>query len=143
MERPTFFLIDDDRIKMSNIKDYGITENCKYHRKLYVQRTMTSFRFVEMIVVSEKVAGISGKLCYDGRDNFNRWKQSTKDLPYSYKGKDLYLVGNDDPNDELGDTVVDKVLYIRTYQGDEYNYYQSISDFSIDEKLKELDRYFT
>ncbi|MBR0484661.1 MAG: hypothetical protein IJJ69_07810, partial [Oscillospiraceae bacterium] len=36
-----------------------------------------------------------------------------------------------------------KYLYIETYQGDYYDYYQVLSSFNIYKKLKELDSYLT
>lgn len=162
MENPTFILIGSMRIKLCNIKNYGIGEGYSYHRKLYKKeevfglwyikkagynlsdakctadgRTFVkNFKFVKMIKVDKDLIDDKGKMYFKNDDYYE------KDNDYIVFKESVEFEGNENIKDEVN-KIINRYLYVTTYQNDNYTFYQSDCDFNIDEKLKELDRYLT
>lgn len=162
-------ILGDVRIKIGNIKNYGIAYENRLYWKVYRRKENKSFwknifgfqkyewkKEIRRINDDEQVETIiSGSVFWksyesvfvsDNGNLLNAQKVQRRyldedDLP----GSDLKIAGkNCVDNEELGasDAMLlrkDKYLYITTYQNDNFVFFECESDFDIDEKCKELD----
>lgn len=113
--KPTFIALGDVRIKLNNIKEYGISSE---------KVTVTRAVYESLFPLKDELPQI---------DN----KGALTNLLY-----DLAKIGHElaRANRSLYD-IRSKYLYITTYQGDEYKFYDYKSTFNIFEKEKELDNH--
>ena len=105
-QSPKFVILGDTRIKLSNIKNYGISVR---ERKEY------------------KETSIAVDLVRFGLNTFLEFLSSSGG-------------GNSEP---ATITIKYSVLYVTTYQGENYTFSEESSTVNIHEKLKELDKCFT
>ena len=125
MERPLFIRFGDDRIRLSTIKTYGISwygsaralkeANEDIYNDIldYVKEKFDIAPYHANHIVSSRYANYAN----------SESDYVDKQVPEFYK--------------------CTKYLYIETFQGDCYEYYQVLEDFNIYNKLKELDSYLT
>ncbi|HUM44942.1 MAG TPA: cold shock domain-containing protein [Fervidobacterium sp.] len=109
---PRFIQFGDVRVKLNNIKNYGMTSRTGYESVEYERSQGEK-------VVDGVLTGLSV-------------------LSMIAEGGDLYLGSNTRKRE-----VVFDVLYVTTYQGDNYRFSEENSPFNIHEKLKELDMYLS
>ena len=112
MERPLFVILGNSRIRLSDIKTYGISwyDNAREFK----EEEPSDSTYNDIMNYVRKEYNIASYVGYANIDNY---------VPEFYK--------------------YTKYLYIETYQGDYYDYYQVLSSFNIYKKLKELDSYLT
>ena len=127
-KKSTFIAFDDIRIKASNIKNYGISSEVFYFKKIY-----------DKVPCKRGLAKLLG--CYDkvwnGKtENGIRITEFRKpNVTYTYD----QCYKNHLP---LKDDYVEKnieYLYVTTYQNDNYKFYECNVSFDIREKMKEID----
>ena len=148
---PAFIDFGNKRIKLGNIKDYGITERTVYFAKLFEHTTRTQKGLLGINVETEywewkgKLALLS-ELSYDDayrkmHDNMYR----TCGWNYLLDGALRYSANslNGNTPDFKDVTIVKqlKCLHVTTYQKDNYRFYDGEVDFDIFQKYKELDGY--
>ncbi len=118
MERPLFIIFGDDRIKLSTIKRYGISW------------------YGSAFELKEADEGIYNAILDYVKEKF--------DITPSYYASRYANSGSDYVAKQVPDFYkYTKYLYIETFQGNYYEYYQVLEDFNIYNKLKELDSYLT
>ena len=118
MEHPLFIIFGDDRIRLSTIKRYGISW---YGSALKLKEADEDIYNAILNYVKEKF-DITPPYYVNRYANFES-DYVDKQVPEFYK--------------------YTKYLYIETFQGGYYEYYQVLEDFNIYKKLKELDSYLT
>ena len=128
-KKPSFIAFDDIRIKTSNIKNYGISSEVFYFKKIY-----------DKIPCENGLAKLLG--CVDTVWNGETEKNGIKieefrnpKVTYTHnQGYKNYL--------PLREDYVEKTieyLYVTTYQNDNYKFYECDVSFDIREKMKEID----
>lgn len=157
--RPAFISLGNVRIKLSNIKNYGISICNSYYYKVYEFDSELAKRIAEE---SSKKRGL-----------FRAMSNFFSDRPYEWRGKKIYIASFSkevalkragiDPYDahdysprsyrqEPDGTlerdyfddfleVKEKYLYISTYQDDNFQFPEGAVDFNIFDKCKEIDSY--
>lgn len=127
-----FLKIGNTRVKVGNIKDYGIGYETFFYEKVYTKKSYS-------------------KLTWDGetvRIDEIRYLELSSELRKTYK---LVLDDNGVAKEMVGfiATLKDvlekkcKYLYLTTYQNDTYIFYETDVDFELEEKLNELDEIFS
>src|SRR5690625_4245970 len=124
--KPKFIALGDVRIKLSNIKNYGldyetIEELVSEEKFYYTKGEKISNR------VGGTLLGILGAAAGGA--------EGAAALASKGKWSDHYV-------ERTTENVEYKILYITTYQGDNFRFHQKYESFNIEEKMKELDRYF-
>lgn len=158
--RPTFIQFGNIRVKLSNIKNYGIDTCNSYYCKVY-----------------EYSPELAQKIENDNRKQRGLFKVLStifSEEPYEWKGEKIYIasflkefalkavgINPDDPDDHRqgyayirkpdGTLELDKeddfleikenFLYVKTYQNDSFEFPEGEVDFNIFEKCKEIDSY--
>lgn len=115
--KPTFIVVGDTRIKLSNIKEYGISSGTLYFYKEMVEDPDAE-GFIAFLIGGRKA---TGRLIEISREDYN------------------------DDREYLGEEKLAKkvnYLYITTYQGQNYTFYETHCNFNIYSKCEELDNYF-
>jgi len=124
--KPTFIALGDVRIKLSNIKNYGldyetINEVVSEEKFYYTKGEKISNRVGGTLlgILGAATGGAEGAaaLASKGKWGDHYVERTTEDIEY-------------------------KILYITTYQGDNFRFHQKYVDFNIEDKMKELDHYF-
>lgn len=127
--RPTFIILGDTRIKTSNIKNYGIKTETKFFEIIKKEKPKEKKPKEDIKDFMLTFAGLFTKIIamevadelFPGKFSYSEPKKETK------KHR----------------TEVFNVLYITTYQGDNFLFSEYEEEFDIHEKLKELDTYMT
>jgi hypothetical protein len=130
MNKPSFITIDNVRIKLSNIKSYGLSDlvyNYVVEEEIVTPKSKLERR---MHKVAEVFTDIQGFFVED-KEELNKLKEESRKLHL----KNVVTIK------EKEEQVIHYYLYITTYQKDNYKFYYPQVD--IYEKLEELDRYFT
>ena len=167
VNRPAFIQFGDVRIKLSNIKNYGISSDISYYIKIYEYNAQKA-KQVEIEKAKRKKAGLFQKIMAPAIDtNLYEWKGKKKyinsastivafgindiyDYLYNINGSfclkedpdgslEPYNPPFSDKNDFLRE--VEPTLYVTTYQGDNFRFVQGAVDFDVHEKCSELDSY--
>src|SRR5690625_73222 len=124
--KPIFIALGDVRIKLSNIKNYGldietIEELVSEEKIYYTKGEKISNRVGGTLlgILGAAAGGAEGaaSLASKGKWGDHYVHRKTKNIKYN-------------------------VLYITTYQGDNFRFHQKYVDFDIEKKMDELDRYF-
>lgn len=146
-------ILGNTRIRLSNIKNYGISSGKKFRQKLYTRKEVINPIGVIATIASWLEGGYSTGL--ETKDEYEwsgKWKDniSKKEID-ELKGATLVLL--DDGTIETTRSVsasdsdiqdyVEKYLYITTFQNDNFVFWQSDVSFDIQEKLKEIDNMFS
>jgi len=135
---PAFIIFGDTRIKLSNINNYGISTETRYYQKVYeIEDTSSTWsRLVSSWVFKGKTVAITD---YDV-SLFTHNRQLKK---YYTSGKSHFdQAGLNHPNTaDKSDLITKKVkyLYVTTYQGDNFQFYEDATAFNINDKCSELD----
>lgn len=174
---PKFITLKDDRIKLSNIMQYGIgyekiefeyfdknqtladkalklnstlkrafnihevydlIQDIKFHIEAYVKCYNIHDKRIDCIRDAVRTASLSSDFALNG-DRY--WENKTKEDC----NKLIYFITNYQFMHENLNDYIDKsrrYLYVTTYQKCNYTYYDSKS-FDIDEKIMEIDSYFS
>lgn len=156
-KKKKFLRIGDTRIKVGNIKDYGIEYETVFYEKVY---TKTRKAYSKTMDVALRLAGF-GKpisnpesdydLAWDGetvRIDEIRYLELSSELRKTYK---MVLDDNGVAKEMVGfnATIKDvvekecKYLYLTTYQNDTYKFYETDVDFDLEEKCNEIDKIFS
>lgn len=150
---PTFVDFGSTRIKLSNIKNYGISSTLTYYGKVFDKRqyltskntlfgakTVRRHGFVdtgERVRLGESREGAAAALCYSIK--YQTYYRYVKD-----NGK---IVKHSPPlmeNWSFEDVIECKnvnYLYVTTYQNDNYRFVEDLVPFDIQKKCNELDEY--
>ncbi len=112
---PKFIIFGDVRIKLSNIKSYGMDVN-KYTNKRKLEESS-----LDRVVNNTGTVTALLNIMTDGI------------IPYTGHVEAKY-------EEEI---VIKDVLYVTTYQGDNYRFEDGRVKFNINSKLKELDKYLS
>ncbi len=140
--KPEFLRIGDSRIKLSNVKIYGIerdesilnyAKNCENGITNLTKECDRCKEAYRLEKAGDQARGYSyGHPCRDRyedvQEKLNKEKNEYAELIESVPYK-LALKGNL------------RYLYIETYQGNSYKFYEYECDWDLDEKLALLDKY--
>ncbi len=126
--KPVFIKLGNDRIKISNIKDYGIYDDS--------DSLLSEFKRNEKWIIDHELDLRQLKNdertywnLIPGREyELNEKKREQKELENSIRYQNA-----------LRHNLI--CLYLTTYQGNYYKYYECLEDWDINEKLKLLDTY--
>lgn len=123
-KKPQFINFGDVRIKLNNIKNYGITsETEKYEETIILEKN----RLEKTLSNTQNTLTVISHV--------TNWFLGADILP------------NAGISGDKTEVIVHKtnynVLYITTYQGDNYRFSEKNASFNIKEKLTELDKYLT
>lgn len=142
-KRQGVVILGNERIKISNIKTYGISYYNEIHQRVH------KYKYDDFRTVDEDVDWIPGKeLCvlyYDEKGNICKYKP---DVGYGILDFISLVLGSGTYTDEdkLEQLLKNEYeykplpyLYITTYQGDNYQYFQGVCDFDVKEKAEEID----
>ncbi|MEA5093498.1 MAG: cold shock domain-containing protein [Sedimentibacter saalensis] len=155
----TFIQFGDVRVKLSNVKNYGISQDYYQYEKVfrvwYNESTSKlgklfnikyefdwefADKYERLYCNSEREKKIKAGECYS-------YVYAEKDQAYSYEGNNLIfakepgIYKSNIRRSCLGDIVdlPEDYLYVTTYQGDNYKFRVNNGDFDIYKKLEELD----
>ena len=165
VNRPAFIQFGDVRIKLSNIKNYGISSDTSYYIKIYEYNAQKA-KQVEIEKAKRKKAGLFQKIMAPAIDtNFYEWKGKKKyinslstmaslrlnldDLYDNYgsfclkENPDGSLEPYNPPFSDKKDFLEEEepLLYVTTYQGDNFRFVQGAVDFDVHKKCSEIDSY--
>lgn len=120
--RPVFIALGNTRIKLNNIKNYGldyetINEVVSEKTIYFSGGEKLGNRILGSLDIIQSIAMGTGKLITDVQLGDSYVKEEKRDVKY-------------------------KILYITTYQGDNFKFHEKYVHFNIQEKMEELDRYF-
>ena len=158
LNRPQFIIFGEERIKLTNIKHYGLASGVVDYVRTFCENVEISNR--------KTLFGTKTKQTVTLKENgqiwihdYNDWYYTTLRVEIFDSKKKMFVWLNcrfnleDDgtihrfPNDALqsSDHVkqAEDYLYVKTYQGDSYRWYSNRAGFNIYEKCKELDKYMT
>lgn len=161
-KKPEFIVLGSERIKLSNVKTYGIASGKAYFVKVYEHKPEAkiglfgSAKFVDRLVWSKNDIQISendthveylfkGSMQYNGVSVFNpktknNQRLTTKLVRDSHGNisfdSDIPFNKSEDVYTEMQD-----YLYVTTYQNNNYQWFKGLASFDIYEKCKELDQY--
>lgn len=142
--RPTFIGFGDVRIKLGNIKNYGLSEGEHCYAKVY-----TLYRpelFVDSL--ADCLFGKTEWIWTGEKVDLGTWDFGKMEFcpVYQRVGEEItkvhdssYRYGIKTTNDIIREP--EEYLYVTTFQGDNYRFFQSSAGFDIHEKLAELDKY--
>lgn len=150
--KPKIITFGDVRVIISNIKNYGLSQAEMTYQKVYVKKEKeTVFSFLQEIY--EDIW--EGELMPLGEGEIVKWQfgalngfwyntltgKRMRRLIHGKKG--IYEDGNSifDPKADIK-SFEEQYLYVTTYQGDNFKFWEKESDFNIENKLNELDTYF-
>lgn len=172
---PQFIQLGGTRVKLSNIKNYGISSNGKVLMKAEVKtyterevidcthwllnRNYYSYEYYGKHLLSfDEYYNEIEQLNYALKNEYDKSAYGKDKMPkaFVYSESKKKLTRAEDKFLEKGDFILTYAdsyyLYITTYQGDNYTFYEygieQLNDymrasFNIREKLQELDGYFT
>lgn len=139
---PVFIIIDDSRIKISNIKNYGISsiEEIENFDETKYKHASFDYELYRERVDEERLALKNAKAPFDTPFFTNLISERLKNYEVELqKAKEkLSKLSEAKKNNKR---IIKKYLYITTYQNDNYRFYENESKCNIDDKLKELDKY--
>lgn len=163
-KRPSFVEFGNTRIKLSNIKNYGISSAFIYYAKVFekVEKEpekkgllwLLTETPVEWVDTGERIRLCESK--EEAEKLMEKWVKTDRKLyanELDYRATcckvKRYLRTNgvisDDATASKFDDVVEcnsvKYLYVTTFQNDNYRFYVDTVDFDIHEKCRELDEY--
>lgn len=144
-QKNLYLLAINIRINKSNIKNYGISEEKVRYIKIYQKQEINQIfglsLFVEykwngeLVEYTDEISGLT--------QDFTGMRGRGCKLSRDREGK-LYCLG---PNFRLQeDDFVEKFrkyLYVTTYQGDNFKFFENKVNFKISEKLHEIDGIFS
>lgn len=157
-KRGKFILLGNTRIKIGNIKDYGISSKMKDYEKIYEVVERSGGIVLKFLLGNIKLVW-NGEVEKITADRWNELSESSKHsqevrnehvrywYEYTYKRykneKGEVVTANDlGAVATLENSVVEKeikYLYITTFQNDNFRFYEDEVDFSIIDKCNELD----
>ena len=129
-----FLRIGNTRVRVGNIKDYGIEYETFFYEKVYTKKAYSKLTWDGETVLIDEIRYLELEL--------------SSELRKTYK---LVLDDNGVAKEMVGfiATLKDvlekkcKYLYLTTYQNDTYVFYETDVDFDLEEKLNELDEIFS
>lgn len=144
-DKPIFVKCGKERIKISNIKSYGISTETMYFQKVYEIDDDSSFwgKLLSSWVYKGKTFKIDEYLA--SVLNYSSSGYIRRKLFSPEKGYYDENPGNLDTRAPKSDLITKNVeyLYITTYQDDNYIFYEDNEEFNIHEKCKELDKWLS
>lgn len=162
-QRPTFVDFGSARIKLSNVKNYGISSTTVYYAPvfMYVERTekkqtlfgekdKKSWQLVdsgERIRLGETLSEAAAKWRADGMTSSASGLAAVS-APYLWyyqyvreDGKLRQGYSSTKSIEEAAECKTVEYLYVTTFQNDNYRFFADVVDFDIHEKCRELDSY--
>lgn len=150
--RPSFVEFGNTRIRLSNIKNYGIASVPVYYAKVFVlvekeakSKLFGKYRYKECVDSGKRVrlcdtseTDARSILC-DGSQYYHRYELQDGKINRIHTGG-LLVYGPVSFEDLVECKNVD-YLYVTTYQKDNYRFFADISEFDIHSKCKEIDGY--
>lgn len=139
-----FISFGNVRVNKANIKNYGISREKVKYIKIY-QKEINKIFGLNLLVKYEwngELVEFTDEICYLTED-YNGMIGCGCKLSRDRDGK-LYCLGVDFRLQK--DDFVDKIqeyLYVTTYQGDNFKFFENKVNFKISDKLKELDDIFS
>ena len=124
--------LGDKRILISSIKEYGIATKDIYYRKIY------DVTFIDHIIFCSRKYEWHGE---KERIGMSLSKSDKTWLTYRHDGKWCCDLAKK-VNHQHIIVEKEKYLYVKTTQGDDWGYLESVAPFDITEKCKELDEIF-
>lgn len=164
-QRPTFVDFGSARIKLSNVKNYGISSTKVYYAPVfkYVERTEKKQTLFgekdkktrqlidsgERIRLGETLSEAAQKWKADGMTSsgggtFGVYSMSYSCYFYQYVKEDGKLkqgYSSTKSIEEAAECKTVEYLYVTTFQNDNYRFFADVVDFDIHEKCRELDSY--
>ena len=166
-QRPTFVDFGSARIKLSNVKNYGISSATVYYAPVfkYVERTeKKQTLFGEKVKKTRELvdSGERIRLGETSSEAINKWKSDgmAEQIPgtlgnfidsfnsryYQYVKRDGelrrgYIDGSSKSIAEAAECKNVEYLYVTTFQNDNYRFFADVVDFDIHKKCRELDAY--
>ena len=134
MRKSSFISLGNVRIRISNIKNYGIAKGEKYYIKVYEHSTSSCDSFFSQVILDRyEWHGLKKEVknpnCWGGKkiikSRSGEIKPTNRDL---YSRKDDIIIEHVD------------YLYITTFQGDNYRFYETDVSFNIYDKCQEIDQ---
>jgi cold shock CspA family protein len=161
-QRPDIIKIGNTRIKLNNIKNYGISVQDRYYLKVYKSQKRKGI-LNQFLDISDYIHnGMKTEISYATANDLLRGKTVEKQV-FLNKGQFHYtnrtvngsnleyakydgLHSIDSSESDESDKsdlihIKEKYLYLTTYQKDKYTFYNS--EIDIEEKLNELDKYLS
>ncbi|MCL2356544.1 MAG: cold shock domain-containing protein [Defluviitaleaceae bacterium] len=128
---PVFAVFGDVRVKLSNIKNYGISQETQGQVYRSIQTTTKPER-TTMDKVRETAAGLLALTAFV-TDSNDLGYLAHECLPEEKKAITKIR------GIKIKDGITRRYLYVTTFQKDNYTFYENTASFNIDEKCKELD----
>lgn len=128
-KKSTFIAFDDIRIKTSNIKNYGISSEVFYFKKIYERVEIPKTGIAKALGIG------TWKDVWNGKTETNGIKIERFKEPNVRYGSivDYYPLRRDYVEKTI------EYLYVTTFQNDNYKFYECNVSFDIREKMKEID----
>ena len=150
--RDRMIILDDTRVRLSNIKNYGISSGKKFRQKLYTRKEVLN----PVGVVASFFSLLEGGYCSDETVEYEyewtgKWNEGmSKEEIDELGGGTLVLLDKGEigvtrkvlASDSCIQEYQEKYLYITTFQNDNFVFWESEVSFDINEKCKEIDEMF-
>lgn len=146
-------ILGNTRIRLSNIKNYGISSGKKYKQKIYNRKEeINPIGFVATIVSlleGGERSGVETKYVYEWskewRDDLSKKEIEELNGALLYWKDDGTIGATRNVSATSSDIVEyrEEYLYITTFQNDNFVFWESEVSFDIQEKLKEIDNMFS
>lgn len=131
--RPTFIQFGNVRVKLNNIKNYGISTCDAYYIKQYEWHKRDQKKEERKKSLLEYFFEPTGEYRWNGKTEY---VSTDEEEAQRIKGEKYYWVDKVEIEKRQ-----QNYLYITTYQGDNFQFVEKEADFDIFEKCKELDCY--
>ncbi len=138
--KPLFIAFNDIRIKISNIKDYGINTKERYLVKLYREEKVPYLlSYLLYFVDTGKYVEINETQYHNfyRSENYKKYVQLESGVirQTQHEQGQRYIK----KSDLLKKT--ERYLFVTTYQNDNYIFWEDETNFNIEEKRNEIDKY--
>lgn len=145
-------ILGDTRIRLSNIKNYGISSGTKYRQKIYTRKEVLNPIGMIATIASWLEGGYSTgqetKYEYEWTgewyEDMSKEELDELDGAVLYKADDGTIKGtrNVTASGSSIQEYQEKYLYITTFQNDNFVIWKSSAPFDIEKKCKEIDEMF-
>ncbi len=144
---PAFVDLGNVRIKVSNIKNYGIADGCAYWVKVY-QDNVCYKGFFDFKNSPLEWYGLKQRI---SEYEHGKWLQESElglrdgvtKVSARYRNENGRIVASDHQRMEPSDLIAEpcEYLYVKTFQNENYKFFAIDVSFDVREKCKEMDEY--